>query len=98
MKNYDAHLILSAIKPRHGEVTCIPNANEKYTSFTIGGVTIIDSCQFMLSSLENLTSNLSSFPETDKYLKTKLMGRLENYDQNHADLLDEGDVDDGYRG
>ena len=48
----------------------------------------------MLSSLENLASNLSSFPETDKYLKTHLTGRLNNYDQNHADLLDEGDADD----
>ena len=94
LKNYDAHLILSAIRPRHGEVTCIPNTNEKYTSFTIGGVTFIDSCQFMLSSLQNLASNLSSFPETDKYLKTDLMGRLDYYDQNHADLLDEGDADD----
>ena len=87
LKNYDAHLILSANKPRHGEVTCISNTNEKYTSFTIGG-------DLNWSSLQNLASNLSSFPETDKYLKTDLTGRLDSYDQNHADLLDEGDADD----
>ena len=56
LKNYDAHLILSAYKARQWEVTCIPNTNEKYTSFTIGDVTFIDSCQFMASSLDRLAS------------------------------------------
>jgi len=93
LKNYDAHLIMSAIKPRHGEVTCIPSTNENYTSFTVGGVTFIDSCQFMLSSLENLVSNLSLFPETEKYIKTDIAGQLENYDHNRAYLYDEGEGD-----
>ena len=70
LKGYDAHLILSAVKPRHGKVECIPNTMEKYTSFTIGGVTFIDSCQFMLSSLDQLVNNLSEFPETKKYIES----------------------------
>ena len=43
-----------------------------YTSFTTSGVTFIDSCQFMLSSLDKLSSNLSNnqFRETRKYLKS----------------------------
>ena len=69
---YDAHLILSAVKPRHGKITVIPNNMEHYTSFTINGVTFIDSCQFMLSSLDKLSSNLSKdqFRETRKYLES----------------------------
>ena len=67
LKNYDCHLIMSAVKPRHGKITCIPATDEKYITFTIGGVTFIDSFQFMLSSLEKLSSNLNNFPETEKY-------------------------------
>ena len=65
LKNYDAHLIMSAVKPRHGKITCLPTTDEKYITFTIGGVTFIDSFQFMLSSLEKLSSNLNNFPETE---------------------------------
>ena len=41
---------------------------ECYTSLAINDVTFIDSCQFMLSSLEKLSSNLSKelFRETRK--------------------------------
>ena len=69
---YDAHLILSAVKPRHEKITIIPNIMECYTSLAINDVTFIDSCQFMLSSLEKLSSNLSKgqFKETRKYLES----------------------------
>ena len=82
LKGYDAHLILSAVKPHHGEVKCIPNNMEKYTSFTVGGVTFIDSCQFMQSSLEQLASNLDAFPETNKYLESQYVdgSQVENDD------------------
>ena len=45
---------------------------ERYTSFTINDVTFIDSCQFVLSSLAKLSSNLSNdqFRETRKYLES----------------------------
>ena len=44
---------------------------ERCTSFTINDVTFIDLCQFMLSSLDKLSSNLSKdqFRETRKYLE-----------------------------
>ena len=66
------HLILSAVKPCLGEITVIPNNMEGYMSFTINNVTFIDSCQFMLSSLDKLSSNLGKvqFRETRKYLES----------------------------
>lgn len=73
LRGYDSHLILSAVKRRHGDISCIPNNMEKYTSFSVGGVTFLDSCQFMQSSLSQLTDNLrrnesNNFHETRKYL------------------------------
>ena len=61
----------SAVKPRHGEITPIPNNMEHYTFFAINDVMFIDSCQFMLSCLDKLSSNLSKdqFRETRKYLE-----------------------------
>ena len=69
---YDAHLILPAVKPRHGKITVILDNMECYMSFTINDVMFIDSCQFMLSSLDKLSSNLSKdqFKETKKYLES----------------------------
>ena len=60
---YDAHLMLSAVKPRHGKIVVIPNNMERYTYFTMNYVTFIDSYQFMLSSLDK-------FRETRKYLES----------------------------
>ena len=64
--------IMSAVKPCHGKITVIPNNMEHCMSFTINGITLIDSCQFMLSSLDKLPSNLSKdqFRETRKYLES----------------------------
>ena len=69
---YDDHLILSAVKPHHGKSTVIPNNMEHYTSFTINKVNFIDSYQFMLSSFDKLSSNLSKdqFRENRKYLES----------------------------
>ena len=72
---YNTHLIVSAVKPRkppHREITTIPNNMECYTSITINDVMVIDSCQFMLSSLNKLSSKLSKnqFRDTRKYLES----------------------------
>ena len=42
------------------------------TSFTINNITLIDSCQFMLSSLDKLSRNLNKdqFKENRKYLES----------------------------
>ena len=41
---------------------------ERYTFFTINDVTLVDSCQFMLSSLDKLSSNLNK----DQFRDTKM--------------------------
>ena len=43
-----------------------------YTSFTINNIKLIDSCQFMLSSLDKLSRNLNKdqFKENRKYLES----------------------------
>ena len=58
MKNYDAHLLISAVKPRHGEVSVVPSTSEKYITFTIGDVSFKDSCAFTQASLDSLVDNL----------------------------------------
>ena len=77
---YDAHLILRAVKPRHGDVSAIPNNNEKYTSFTVGDVTFIDSFQFMQSLLDILSriSADGQYQEMLRYLKSDYGGKLCN--------------------
>ena len=83
---YDAHLILSAVKPRHGKITVISNNMERYTSFTINDVRFIDSCQFMLLSLDKLSSNLSKdqFRETRKYLESFYVEQRSNPQTNNV--------------
>ena len=58
------------------DISVIPYASEKYTSFTIGDVTFIDSFQFMPSSTESLSDNLTDvqFKETMHYLKFDYVG------------------------
>ena len=90
---YDSHLVLSATKPRHGEITTIHTNLECYTSFTINDFTSIDSCQSMLSILDKLSNNLSKyqFRKTRKYLESFYI-QLPNQRQtnNVADGGDEG--------
>ena len=72
LKNYDAHIILQSVKPHHGKISCIPMNSEKYISFTIGDVTFLDSCQFMMSSLDSLVKNLTALPEVEKFLQVQV--------------------------
>ena len=78
LRSYDGLLILSAVKPQHGDISVIPNTSEKYTSFTIGDVTFIGSFQFMPSSIESLSDNLTDvqFKETMRYLKSDYGGKV----------------------
>ena len=81
LRSYDADLILSAVKPRHGKISVIPNNTEKYTSITIGDVTFIDSMQFMMPSIEKLSKNLTDdkLKETLQYLKSDYGGTFKFY-------------------
>ena len=46
------------MKQRHGEVSVVPNNNEKYITFTIGDVVFKDSYAFTQASLDSLVENL----------------------------------------
>lgn len=56
-KNYDGHIILKNLMKEVKNVSCIPNNEEKYISFSINKLRFIDSFAFMASSLENLVEN-----------------------------------------
>eukprot|EP00732_Lithocolla_globosa_P000147 Lithocolla_globosa_v1_NODE_30_length_9033_cov_22.154583.p1 type:complete len:645 gc:universal NODE_30_length_9033_cov_22.154583:4840-2906(-) len=58
LKGYDSHLIIKNLTKNYGKITCIPNTEEKYMSFTIGGAKFIDTFQFLSSSLSKLVDNL----------------------------------------
>ena len=59
LRSYDAHHIMSAVKPRQGDISVIPNTDEKHTSIKIGEVTFIASFQPMSSSLDSVSKNLT---------------------------------------
>ena len=84
LKNYDEHLILSAVKPHHGEVRCIPNNTEKYISFSIGDVTFKDSFAFMGESLDNLVKNLN----VDQLKNTVYHFSLHDDHRNHSEKVE----------
>ena len=67
LKNYDAHLLISAAKSRHGKIKCIPNTAEKYIAFSIGDIVFKDSLAMTQASLDSLAKNLS----TDKLINTR---------------------------
>ena len=83
LKHYDAHLLMSAAKPRHGKITCVPTTTEKYISFTIGDVVFKDSYAFTQASLGSLVANLG----TDKLVNTRrwLESQLHHWDRDVDD-------------
>ena len=81
--------MLAAVKPRHGEITFIPNNIEHYTSFAINNVTFIKLCHFMLSSLNKLFSNFSKdqLRESRKYSESFYIQQI---NQPHTNKVTEG--------
>ena len=59
LRGYDSHLIMQAIRKRHGRIDVIPNNYERYQSFTIGRLKFLDSFQFLPSSLDSLTKEMN---------------------------------------
>ena len=56
LRGYDSRLLMQAISKVEGRVSCIPNNMEKYISFSLGQLRVIDSAQFLLASLEKLVA------------------------------------------
>ena len=109
LKGYDSHLILSHIKKCHGDVDVIPNNTEKYTSFSFGGATFIDSCQFMQASLDSLAKNLekNNFKNVRRFLESQYIIEEEEEEENQdgvvlgnaeREIIDEDNIDEEIEG
>ena len=89
LKEYDAnHLMrhIAEIEPAAqgaSDLRCIPNNNEKYISFSLGGLRFIDSCQFLPESLENLVSS-------NKHEDFEIISRFVRDPENRGLLLCKG--------
>ena len=92
LSGYDAHLFVKEFEG--GKITCIPNTDEKYISFSKQldhglEMRFIDSCRFMLNSLGNLAKNLT--PDKFKAVRKcfgeryELMIRKGVYPYDYAD-------------
>ena len=60
-KHYDYHLVLKHLTPEFintSNVSIIPNNTEQYVSIQIGNIRILDSFQFLASSLDSLVKTL----------------------------------------
>ena len=69
LSGYDSHLFIKKLGKTQGNIKCIPNNEEKYISFrkdivvdkekkVMHELRFLDSCKFMASSLDKLSSNL----------------------------------------
>ena len=59
LRGYDAHLIMQAVRKRHGNIDVIPNNYERYQSFSIGRLKFLDSYQFLQASLDKLAKAMN---------------------------------------
>ena len=94
LKNYDAHMLISAAKPEHGDIKCIPSTTEKYISFTIGDVVFKDSLAFTQASLEDLVSNLApeKLMNLRKWLSARVNDRCSDSDSETSEQMTEDDL------
>lgn len=71
LRAYDAHLIMRGIHRYAGKkrIGVIPNNMEKYVSFQLGNLRVLDSLQFLGvgASLDALASNLTEFPHLKEH-------------------------------
>ena len=60
LRGYDSHLIFSELNKFNVKISVIPNGLQKYMAFFLGkNLVLIDSMQFMNSSLDKFVKNLS---------------------------------------
>ena len=67
LRGYDGHLIIHAIKKRHGRVHVIPTNIERYMAFSVGLLQFLDSFQFTMESLERLVETMND----DEFVYTR---------------------------
>ena len=95
LKNYDAHLLISAVKRRHGEVSVVPNNSEKFITFTIGDVVFKDSYAFTQASLDSLVDNLTidQLRSTRRWLENSVTRTYDNLESPAGDQVTEEEED-----
>ena len=67
LRGYDGHLLIKAVKKRHGMIRVIPNNMQKYLAISIGRVQFLDSFQFTMKPLDKLVSTI----DDKDYIHTK---------------------------
>ena len=106
LSGYDSHLFIKQLGKTQGNIKCIPNNEEKYISFSKSilpedaednkknriEIRCIDSFQFMASSLDSLSKNLSreQFREMKKVFEgdTNLLIRKGVYPYDYMDSFE----------
>ena len=90
LSGYDSHLFIKNLGTTDEKISCIPNNEEKYISFTNkyafsqGGkdidvkkdIRFIDSFRFMNSGLSSLVDNLDEYPILSKYFEGRQLELL----------------------
>ena len=56
LRGYDAHHLMQAMSQLKKKVKCVANNMEKYITFSVGGLSSIDSFNFLQESLDSLVS------------------------------------------
>lgn len=101
LKSFDAHILCESIGTfKDCKLKCIAQNTEKYVSFSLDNLRLIDSLQFLPTSLENLVENLAqdglqAFPhlltETDSEEEAQLLLRKGVYPYEYMDSFDRFD-------
>ena len=56
LRGYDSDLLKQTISKVKDKVSCIPKNTDKYISFSLGQLRLIDSAQFLLAPLDRLVA------------------------------------------
>ena len=75
LRGYDGYLIFQKIKRKHSKINVIPNNSERYISFDVGRLKLLDSIQFLSCGVAKLAEQLSN--DQFKHLKAAHPEHLE---------------------
>jgi hypothetical protein len=98
LTGYDGHLVIQSLKKewfnndRDNRFTAIPQAGDKFMSFSFGGLNFIDSVRFEKESLDELSANLrkdglQAFVHTQTHLPVFLESKGVPYTPEILDML-----------
>ena len=90
LRGYDSHLIIKSFENFKIRSSCIPNNTEKFLSFTLGKLQFIDSCSFIMTSLDKLTSTLTGYSQNvgDKKILDNINKKFLHFNKHFNSLND----------